>query len=411
MDSAIQQLFDNNNIVNLPIGEFEGPFYIKKPCTVNGNSTTLWAKKGPVLVIDSTGVIIKNLRIEITEQNQNPDYFTSLISNASDAKYEGIEIIGNVKGIKGEENSWYLPQIIPLGDFPAESSASFILEIEIPVEVTIKSTVKDLLIAPRKLTAGRNKVTISSEKLKNGTFLYGELLFESLFIRRSYINGCAKSNLNGYVDNKVLYKAPISNANAGYTNPNLVSAANIIVPMVSDPNIVILQKGQRISIKEIVSNNIRINLSFINTIQQLDIDPYVFLLNKMGKATSDENLIFFANPVSKCGGVKYMEEDGNKSVLIDFKKINDSVQTISIAYSIYGDNPNKNFSKVINPTIRLLSDGNEKIRYSPKDLFIETTIVFIELYRYKNEWKINTVGSGYRDGLKRLCESYGLSVI
>ena len=46
----------------------------------------------------------------------------------------------------------------------------------------------------------------------------------------------------------------------------------------------------------------------------------------------------------------------------------------------------------------------------PEDLSVEKTLVAVEVYRYKGQWKLNFVASGYRDGLRRLCESYGVEV-
>ena len=44
------------------------------------------------------------------------------------------------------------------------------------------------------------------------------------------------------------------------------------------------------------------------------------------------------------------------------------------------------------------------------DLQKETTVIAIDFYRYKGIWKINAIGGGYIDGLKKLCEDYGLEV-
>ena len=56
-----------NSEVTLPSGEFEGPLVINKPLRVKGKSTTIWAKKSPVIQITSGGVTIEDIRAEITE--------------------------------------------------------------------------------------------------------------------------------------------------------------------------------------------------------------------------------------------------------------------------------------------------------------------------------------------------------
>ena len=54
-------------------------------------------------------------------------------------------------------------------------------------------------------------------------------------------------------------------------------------------------------------------------------------------------------------------------------------------------------------------------KYYPKGQFSEKMLVedfkeIMEIYKHNSGWKLNTVGQGYRDGLKRLCASYGLIV-
>ena len=47
----IQSIIDNTkaHFIELPMGEYEGNFIIKRPCCISGNSTVLWAEKEPVL--------------------------------------------------------------------------------------------------------------------------------------------------------------------------------------------------------------------------------------------------------------------------------------------------------------------------------------------------------------------------
>ena len=43
-------------------------------------------------------------------------------------------------------------------------------------------------------------------------------------------------------------------------------------------------------------------------------------------------------------------------------------------------------------------------------LNLEKTVVALEFYRYKGDWKVQFVGAGYHSGLRTLCESYGVEV-
>ena len=73
--TELQHIIDSPNSmgdVYLPSGEFEGPFAINRPCRVIGNNTTLWRGKGPILTVNSKGVVLKDLRIEITNDSLSP---------------------------------------------------------------------------------------------------------------------------------------------------------------------------------------------------------------------------------------------------------------------------------------------------------------------------------------------------
>jgi stress response protein SCP2 len=43
-------------------------------------------------------------------------------------------------------------------------------------------------------------------------------------------------------------------------------------------------------------------------------------------------------------------------------------------------------------------------------LSVEKTLVALEIYRNKGTWKAKSIGSGYKDGLKTLCESFGVEI-
>ena len=110
--------------------------------------------------------------------------------------------------------------------------------------------------------------------------------------------------------------------------------------------------------------------------------------------------------------VPICQDDSEKkprSAAADFTKIPENIERISLAYSVYGDDPRQNFSKVKGLTFTL--KGKNTLVFSPDNLLMETTIVAVEFYRYKNNWKLCCVGAGYRDGLRRLCESTGLQIV
>ena len=78
--------------------------------------------------------------------------------------------------------------------------------------------------------------------------------------------------------------------------------------------------------------------------------------------------------------------------------------------SVYDDQSGTDFSCVDDPVIRIFSDDKEQFRFPLNDLTQEKTVVAVEFYRYKGEWKVNCVGGGFKFGLASLCREYGVDV-
>ena len=53
-------------VLEPPGKEFQGPLRLQKPVIVRGQGCTVWAERGPVIVIESPGVTLVDLNIEVT---------------------------------------------------------------------------------------------------------------------------------------------------------------------------------------------------------------------------------------------------------------------------------------------------------------------------------------------------------
>ena len=141
---------------------------------------------------------------------------------------------------------------------------------------------------------------------------------------------------------------------------------------------------------------------------ELDIDPYVFLLDGNERSIGDGGLVFFGNVKSPDGAVTYDSEDGH--ITVDPGRLAPGVKRVVLAYSVYSGDAHRNFSLVKDPILSLYSGGRECVSFPIDGLTNEITIVAMEMYIYKGEWRISSVGSGYRDGLVKLCNRYGIEV-
>lgn len=445
--SKVQEEFDNCNdsyIVLTPT-EYEGPLCINRPCTIDGSFSTLWSKKGPVVIVEAPNVTLKNIRVEVTQKSDIKDENIAIKTNYTDTKLENIEVCGQLEGFQNEAELWNLPPVIRLGDFGAQEQNTFLIEIDAPTDAKLKNKINDIEIFPTELTKGKNFLTIKTNELRNNTILYGEIFVQTNVTRRMYVLG--KSVAGATVHNEgsmtfeneslsmpVQIEVPqeviaqiVSQDNTEYVkirqsievNPDEESLSmpvqteapkEIVAPVVSQENIEYLKQGQRIAIKPYEDSVLKICYEHNSVKENVDIDGYAFLLSQNGRVRKDEDLVFFGNQQSSDNAVRISSADNMPTVLAELKKLDEDVEKIAVSFSIYGDNPLENFSLVNSPIVRIFSNEKEIYRYKLKGLNMEKTVVAVEIYRYKGEWKLACVGNGYNDGLKTLCECYGVEV-
>ena len=103
-----------------------------------------------------------------------------------------------------------------------------------------------------------------------------------------------------------------------------------------------------------------------------------------------------------------------KALKIDLSKIHADIQKIDFTVTIHEAEAHKqSFGQVENAFIRVVNaaTNEELIRYDlGEDFSVETAVVVGELYRQGGEWKFNAIGSGFKGGLKALCQNFGVNV-
>ena len=389
--STIQENFNSQKKGDfiLSAGEYEGPLTVSRPCVIDGKGrSTLWVKNGTALTISSSGVTVKNLRIEVTEDPH--DKRTAIKSNDPSAKLIGVEVNGKIIGISSEAENWNLPQLVNLGDFAANKENIFLLTIDAASDAELKSTVQSASVQPQRLVKGKNQILLKVQPMRNNTMFYGDILVTTnSVIRRIYVTGKSLSSAKHHND---------------------------VIPQASETlpeGVIIAKRGQRLSLKETKSKTLSIALEFSENPERkhtADIDAYVFLLQADGKVRGDEDLVYWGSK-SPNKTVKAESLNGKPVVTIELANTDKSVEKISVCYSIYGDAPSQTFNLIDRPVLKIFDGERELCRFNLDGLNLEKTVVAMEIYRYKGDWRANFVGSGYNDGLKHLCESFGLEVM
>ena len=378
---SIQEIFSGKEkSIEIPAGEYEGPLRIGHACSVDGHGATLWTKSGPALMVEADGVVLENLRIETTDHPEGT--VAAILRN--DTATKNVEVYGQVERA-GKLSHWNLPRLLDLGAFAPERTNEFHRRIAVDSPCEITNHVHGLEVSPGTLSSGENDVTFKISPLMGDTILYGDIVLKTGdgICKRIYVSGRAVPGAKEIHEQK-LHACGKSAA----------------------PPVARVTKGQRLPLMHAK----KLFVCFRGENIKTDIDPYAFQLYGNGKTRRDKDLVFFGNEQSESDGVYIAHKDGKQGVGICLGNVPEDVETIVVSFAIYEEEGKRNayFSGVRNPLARFYVD--EKEYEFPLELGLEKVVNILEVYRYQGEWKVRFVGAGFRDGLKKLCEQYGVAV-
>ncbi|OPC82275.1 hypothetical protein B4N89_16235 [Embleya scabrispora] len=141
------------------------------------------------------------------------------------------------------------------------------------------------------------------------------------------------------------------------------------------------------------------------------VDVSAVLLTDAHKVRTDEDLVFFNNPVGGDGAVRTTAgPSGTTHVAVELAKLPAEITKVVVVVSADADRPGATLGQV--PGLgALTTSGDARIAY-PAGAFEggETVAVLVELYRRGDAWKVRAVGQGYASGLAGLATDFGISV-
>ena len=192
-----------------------------------------------------------------------------------------------------------------------------------------------------------------------------------------------------------------------------------------------LQKGQKVSLKKSDGkklSNLMVGLGwdavtkeekggFFSRIfggkKDIDCDASVFVCQG-GKLVSKEDIVYFGNLEHKSKAIKHMgdnltgEGDGDdEQIFVNLDKIPAQYDKLVFVVNIYKAVDRKqHFGMIKNAYIRIIdNDSREELcRFNLSEDYTDMlSMIAGEVYRYKDEWKFNAIGSGTKDtGLSTL---------
>ncbi|MEV6773253.1 TerD family protein [Nocardia sp. NPDC051030] len=169
-----------------------------------------------------------------------------------------------------------------------------------------------------------------------------------------------------------------------------------------------MMKGANVPVP---ANAVRIELGWQAGQGVPDADASALLLVS-GKVRSDNDFVFYNQPVHPTGAVRHEGKQHGPTVLdvlsANLAQVEPQIETIVIAASASGGT----FRQFQGLYVRVLdaSNGAELARFDSTGATTETAFVLGELYRRQGAWKFRAVGQGYDSGLAGLATDFGISV-
>jgi len=190
LQEKINQTAEHGTLV-LDFNEYFGQIVINKAITIEGQGSTVCAKKGPVISINSQGVELRNLRVEVTSDaehegavNENASLALRVKENIR-VKSENIIVKGNVSGLSIEDGKWEYPDVLHLWPVVPNKKNYFAFDMNVPISCVSETDISDIkIVNPGIKIPGYNRIQIEVESLKEDTVLFGEIKIISNYLRR-----------------------------------------------------------------------------------------------------------------------------------------------------------------------------------------------------------------------------------
>lgn len=145
-----------------------------------------------------------------------------------------------------------------------------------------------------------------------------------------------------------------------------------------------------------------------------ELVPSAIMCGKDGKVVSDAHFVFFNQLQSPSEEVVYVTGDDEEQIVISLSKIPPEVEKIALV--VYADPDIRkpgSFSAVRKSYFRLLDrEEHELVRFDiPESMNTDiSAMLFAEVYRYNQKWKIRAIGQGYTSGLKGVMEDFRVNL-
>ncbi|MDH6284827.1 TerD family protein [Prescottella agglutinans] len=170
-----------------------------------------------------------------------------------------------------------------------------------------------------------------------------------------------------------------------------------------------LSKGQNMSLP---SDVLQVDVVVGWTESESEVDASALLLGADGKVRSDADFVFYNQPESEDGSIRFLgtgatEEGAQARIAIDLSTVPEDVCSVALVGSVGAGS----FGDLGKLTFRVVDGAGHTLAESvTADATTESAFVFGEVYRRGGDWKVRVVGQGWESGLAGLATDFGVDI-
>lgn len=143
------------------------------------------------------------------------------------------------------------------------------------------------------------------------------------------------------------------------------------------------------------------------------VDLSALLLDGDGKVRSDDDMVFFNQPMAEGGAVRHVAASlgTGERIVIDLRVLPSSVCQVALVASCDPDDMSQTFASVDHLEVWATQETGASATFTVPPLTGgERAVVLLEVYRRSGAWKVRAVGQGYADGLAGVATDFGVQV-
>ncbi|WP_232850850.1 TerD family protein [Nocardia acididurans] len=148
------------------------------------------------------------------------------------------------------------------------------------------------------------------------------------------------------------------------------------------------------------------------TESEFEVDASALLLGENRKVHSDNDFVFYNQPESADGSVRFLgagatEEGAQTRISIDLTALPEEVHAVALAGSIGAGS----FGRLGKIALHVVDGAGKTLaEYVTADATTESAFLFGEVYRRAGVWKVRAVGQGWDSGLAGLATDFGVHI-